>query len=63
MLQKFSRTEFIILQSTMKIGIYETTFQFAITPSIRVTYSKELNGEFELIFGWLHLELVISTGI
>ena len=47
----------------MKIGIYKTTFQFAITPNIRVTYSKDLNGEFELIFGWLHLELVLSTGI
>ena len=47
----------------MKIGIYKTTFQFAITPNIRVTYSKDLNGELELIFGWLHLELVLSTGI
>ena len=47
----------------MKIGIYKTSYQFAITPNIRVTYSKDLNGEYELIFGWLHLELVLSTGI
>ena len=47
----------------MKIGIYKTSYQFAITPNIRITYSKDLNGEYELIFGWLNLELVLSTGI
>ena len=47
----------------MKVKIYKTSYQFSITPNIKVTYSKELNGEYELIFGWLHLELVLSVEI
>lgn len=47
----------------MKVKIYKTSYQFAITPNIKVTYTKELNGEYELIFGWLHLELVLSVEI
>lgn len=44
----------------MRIRIFETWSQITLTPYIRITYSRELNGDLELIFGWIMHEISIS---
>ena len=44
----------------MRITIYELSWQFTVTPYIKITYSRMLNGEYELIFGWLKHEISVS---
>ena len=39
------------------VGIWS---QIYLTPYIKVTHDKWLNGNYELIIGWLKWELVIS---
>lgn len=44
----------------IEVGIYKVACQYYLTPFIKVTHSRLLNGHIELIFGWLNRELVIS---
>lgn len=44
----------------MKINIYSILGQVYITPFIKVTYDRYLNGNRELIFGWLKWGLCIN---
>lgn len=41
----------------MKVQINEVCYQFYLIPYIKVTYSRVLNGDYELIIGWLKFEL------
>jgi hypothetical protein len=43
----------------MKIQINQTLYQFYIIPCFKITYSRLLNGDYEIIFGWLNRELCI----
>lgn len=40
------------------VGIWS---QIYLTPYLKVTHDKFLNGNYELIIGWLKWELVISV--
>ena len=44
----------------MKVYISEIVDQVYVLPSIKITYSRMLNGNLELILGWLKYELVIA---
>jgi hypothetical protein len=44
----------------MKIKIYTVFSQLYITPYVKITYDKFLNGDYELIIGWFNKEIVIS---
>jgi len=44
----------------MKITTSEVLYQFYILPYIKVTYDRKLNGDLELIVGWLNKEIVIG---
>ena len=44
----------------MKIAINEVWGQIYICPYIKITHSRDLNGDLELIIGWLNRELVLS---
>jgi|694.fasta_scaffold00850_23 hypothetical protein len=44
----------------MKFKVYETSYQLFVLPYIGVTYDKTLNGHYELFFGWLKYEAVIT---
>jgi len=44
----------------MKISIHKISCQFYITPFVKVTYDKVLNGDYELIIGWFNIGLSIS---
>jgi hypothetical protein len=44
----------------MKINIIGVAYQIYVTPYIKITHSKFLNGDREFIIGWLKWELVIS---
>jgi hypothetical protein len=44
----------------MKIEIYTVFSQLYITPYVKITYDKFLNGNYELIIGWFNKEIVIS---
>jgi len=44
----------------MKISISSIWGQFYILPFIKVTHDRTLNGDLELIIGWLNKELVIG---
>lgn len=44
----------------MKISIASIWDQFYITPFIKVTHSRLLNGNLELIVGWLKWEVIIA---
>lgn len=46
----------------MKIEINKVLYQLYFLPYIKVTYNKILNGNYELIFGWVNRELVITFG-
>lgn len=44
----------------MKITISKVGYQCYIFPYLKVTYSRDLNGDYELTLGWLTREIVIS---
>ncbi len=44
----------------MKISKAEVWGQIYLLPYIKVTHTRDLNGDLELIFGWLKWELVFS---
>ena len=44
----------------MKFNIYTAVGQLHLLPYIGITYSKYLNGNYELFFGWLKHEIVIT---
>lgn len=44
----------------MKVYTSEIVDQAYILPSIKITYSRMLNGDLEFILGWLKYELVIA---
>lgn len=44
----------------MKINIYETYYQFFVLPYIGITHNKSLNSNYEIFFGWLKYEIVLS---
>ena len=45
----------------VKFQIYSVWGQIYILPYIKVTHNKQLNGNLELIIGWLNRELVIAV--
>lgn len=44
----------------MKVFICRIMAQVYLLPYIKITHDKWLNGNYELIIGWLKWELVIS---
>jgi hypothetical protein len=44
----------------MKISINEVWGQVYFLPFIKLTHTRDLNGDLELIIGWLNRELVIG---
>jgi hypothetical protein len=44
----------------MKISINEVWGQVYLLPFIKLTHTRQLNGDLELIIGWLNKELVLS---
>jgi hypothetical protein len=44
----------------MKIAINEIWGQVYLLPFIKLTHTRQLNGDLELIIGWLNRELVIG---
>lgn len=44
----------------MRLHISEIVGQAYILPSIKITYSRMLNGDLEFILGWLKYELVVA---
>jgi len=45
----------------MKFSIYSVWGQIYIFPYLKLTYDRTLNGNLELIIGWLNRELVIAV--
>ena len=45
----------------MKINKYTIVGQAYILPSIKITYDKFLNGEYELIFAWINIGISLSS--
>lgn len=44
----------------MKINIYSVWGQIYILPYIKITHMRELNGDLEIIIGWLNKQIVIG---
>jgi hypothetical protein len=44
----------------MKLSINEVWGQVYLLPFIKLTHTRQLNGDLELIIGWLNKELVIG---
>jgi len=44
----------------MKVRIFNIISQVYITPYVKVTYNRHLNGNLELILGWVKWEIVIK---
>ncbi len=47
----------------MKIKIDRILCQFYVIPFVKITYDKWLNGNYELIIGWLNREIIISIQV
>lgn len=43
-----------------RIDIFGVAYQIYLTPYIKITHDKYLNGNIEFIIGWFKWELVIS---
>ena len=43
----------------MKIRIYKVAYQAYLTPYLKVTTSRYLNGNYELILGWFNIQLTL----
>ena len=46
--------------TTMRFEKYEMVDQMDLIPFIRITYSKNLNGRYEAILGWLNYGICLS---
>ena len=46
--------------TTMRFEKYEMVDQMDLIPFIRITYSKNLNGRYEVILGWLNYGICLS---
>jgi hypothetical protein len=44
----------------MKLRIYTVMYQLYIFPYLKITYDKYLNGNYEIILGWLRWEIVLE---
>jgi len=44
----------------MKISIHKIDSQLYLSPFVKVTYNKVLNGHYELIIGWFNIALSTS---
>ena len=44
----------------MKLGWYTVYGQCYLLPFVKVTHTRKLNGDLELIIGWLKLEIAIQ---
>lgn len=44
----------------MKIRIYKVAYQTYLTPYLKITTSRHLNGSYELILGWFNRELTLD---
>lgn len=44
----------------MKIGIHTIVSQIYLFPFIKITHDRFLNGDYELIVGWINKEISIS---
>jgi len=44
----------------MKINTHKIAYQFHVLPFIKVTYDTFLNGEYELIIGWINIGISLS---
>jgi hypothetical protein len=44
----------------MKLSINEVWGQVYLLPFIKLTHTRRLNGDIELIIGWLNREFVLS---
>jgi len=44
----------------MKVFVSEIMDQLYVLPTLKVTYKRSLNGDLELILGWIKYELIIS---
>lgn len=44
----------------MKVEISKATDQIYLLPYIKVTYTRNLNGNYELCFGWFNYCLIVS---
>lgn len=44
----------------MKIRIYKVSYQFYLLPYIKITFSRFLNGNYELILGWLDRQITLE---
>ena len=42
----------------MKIRIDDVVYQLYLLPFLKITYNKWLNGDYELILGWLKWQIV-----
>ena len=45
----------------MKMETFTVMGQIYVLPYIKITHSKILNGDYELIIGWLKWQLVIGV--
>ena len=46
--------------NNMKVFVSEIMDQLYVLPTLKVTYKRSLNGDLELILGWIKYELIIS---
>ena len=44
----------------MKISKHSIVGQFHVLPFIKITYDRTLNGEYELIVGWINIGITLS---
>jgi hypothetical protein len=44
----------------MKVYLSKIWDQVYVLPFVKVTYTRELSGDYELIIGWLNWELIIG---
>lgn len=44
----------------MKVNIAKIYGQFYLIPTIKITHTTFLNGDYEIIFTWLKWELIIK---
>lgn len=43
----------------IKIGFSIVMYQFYMIPYVKITYSRDLNGDIELSIGWINREISI----
>ena len=44
----------------MKLNKYTIAYQIYVLPFVKITHDKFLNGSYELIIGWLNIEVSLS---